>query len=119
MTTQPQPSTTHVEPTGSTASEPATPALSPYPPVSGTYRTTAAGPYGPDTGWQALPAGLDTRMRRSATDKMLAGVCGGIAEHTDIDPVYIRLAFLVSSFWGGIGVIAYIAAAIIMPKPLS
>jgi len=57
-------------------------------------------------------------MRRSATDKMIAGVCGGIAEHTDIDPVYIRLAFLVSLFWGGIGLFAYLAAAVIMPKPL-
>jgi len=56
-------------------------------------------------------------MRRSGTDKMIAGVCGGIAEHTDIDPVYIRLAFLVSLFWGGIGLFAYIAAAVIMPRP--
>jgi len=58
------------------------------------------------------------RMRRSATDKMLLGVCGGIAEHTDIDPVYIRLGFLVSLFWGGIGIFAYLAAALVMPKPL-
>jgi phage shock protein C len=57
-------------------------------------------------------------MRRSATDKMMAGVCGGIAEHTDIDPVYIRLAFLVSLFWGGIGLFAYIAAAVLMPRPV-
>lgn len=57
-------------------------------------------------------------MRRSATDKMMAGVCGGIAEHTDIDPVYIRLAFLVSLFWGGIGLFAYIAAAALMPRPV-
>lgn len=57
-------------------------------------------------------------MRRSATDKMMAGVCGGIAEHTDIDPVYIRLAFLVSLFWGGIGLFAYIVAAVLMPRPV-
>lgn len=57
-------------------------------------------------------------MRRSATDKMLGGVCGGIAEHTGIDPVYIRLAFLVSLFWSGIGIFAYVAALLIMPKPL-
>ncbi|MBA3293737.1 MAG: PspC domain-containing protein [Geodermatophilaceae bacterium] len=56
-------------------------------------------------------------MRRSAEEKMLLGVCGGIAEHTDIDPVYVRLAFLVSLFWGGIGIFAYIAAALVMPKP--
>ncbi len=57
-------------------------------------------------------------MRRSANEKMLAGVCGGIAEHTGIDPVYIRLVFLVSLFWGGIGIFAYLAAILVMPKPL-
>jgi len=82
------------------------------------YPAIGAGPYGPETRWHPLPPATDYRMRRSNTDKMLAGVCGGIAEHTDIDPVYIRLAFLISLFWGGIGFFAYVAAAVIMPKPL-
>ncbi|MDQ3735683.1 MAG: PspC domain-containing protein [Actinomycetota bacterium] len=90
-----------------------------YPTTAGpTYPRTGAGPYGPETRWHPLPPAVDYRMRRSGTDKMLAGVCGGIAEHTDIDPVYIRLAFLVSLFWGGIGFVAYAAAALLMPKPL-
>jgi len=84
---------------------------------SGPHGPTDSGPHGPETRRYPGPP-TDFRMRRSATDKMLAGVCGGIAEHTDIDPVYIRLAFLVSLFWGGIGIVAYIAAALIMPKPL-
>lgn len=70
------------------------------------------------SGRSPMPAS-DTRIRRSASDRMLLGVCGGIAEHTDIDPVYIRLAFLVSLFWGGIGFLAYVAAALVMPKPLT
>ncbi|MGI8626320.1 MAG: PspC domain-containing protein [Geodermatophilaceae bacterium] len=78
----------------------------------------AAGPDAPAPAWYPYPPERDTRMRRSATDKMMAGVCGGIAEHTDIDPVYIRLAFLVSLFWGGIGLFAYIAAAVLMPRPV-
>ncbi|MDQ4037244.1 MAG: PspC domain-containing protein, partial [Actinomycetota bacterium] len=76
------------------------------------------GPYAPATAWYPDPPERDVRMRRSGTDKMIAGVCGGIAEHTDIDPVYIRLAFLVSLFWGGIGLFVYIAAAVLMPRPL-
>ena len=87
-------------------------------PGGATYPVTGAGPYGPETRWHPLPPATDYRMRRSATDKMIAGVCGGIAEHTDIDPVYIRLAFLVSLFWGGFGFFAYVAAAILLPKPL-
>ncbi len=82
----------------------------------------AAQPYdprGPQPPSQPIQPPRDVRMRRSTTDKMLLGVCGGIAEHTDIDPVYIRLAFLVSLFWGGIGIFGYIAAALVMPKPLS
>ncbi|MEJ7704204.1 MAG: PspC domain-containing protein [Geodermatophilaceae bacterium] len=85
--------------------------------AAGSHEKTAAGPYGPDTRSYPVPANRDVRMRRSAADKMLLGVCGGIAEHTDIDPVYIRLGFLVSLFWGGIGIFGYVAAALVMPKP--
>ena len=86
--------------------------------AAGPYGPPATGPYAPAPSWYPYLPERDVRMRRSGTDKMIAGVCGGIAEHTDIDPVYIRLAFLVSLFWGGIGFFAYLAAAVIMPKPL-
>lgn len=86
-------------------------------PPAGWYAANTPGPYGPQTSWYPLPPTRQTRMRRSDRDKMLLGVCGGIAEHTGIDPVYIRLGFLVSLFWGGIGLVAYIAAALVMPKP--
>lgn len=51
-------------------------------------------------------------------DKKLAGVCGGIAEYFDVDPSLVRLAWIVMTILTGIapGVVAYIVAAVIMPK---
>ena len=48
--------------------------------------------------------------------KMICGVCGGIAEYFNLDPSLIRVATVVLSCLGGGGLIAYIIAAIILPK---
>ncbi|WP_230398820.1 PspC domain-containing protein [Novisyntrophococcus fermenticellae] len=57
------------------------------------------------------------RLYRSSTNYMLCGVCGGIAEYFNIDPTLIRLAWVLISVLGaGSGIIAYILAAIIIPK---
>ncbi len=57
------------------------------------------------------------RLYRSSTNKMLCGVCGGLAEYFDFDPTIIRLGVaLLSLFSLGTGIIAYIIAAIIIPK---
>lgn len=56
------------------------------------------------------------RLYRSSREKMLCGVCGGIGEYFNIDPTLIRLAWVIGSFWLGAGIIAYIIAAIIIPK---
>ncbi|MDO8750847.1 MAG: PspC domain-containing protein [Dehalococcoidia bacterium] len=56
------------------------------------------------------------RVRKSSLDKMLFGVAGGLAEYFNIDPVLVRLAFVLSIFAGGVGIIAYIVLAIIMPQ---
>ena len=58
------------------------------------------------------------RLYRSSTDKVLAGVCGGIAEYSNMDPTLIRvIAVLITVFTGFIpGIIAYIIMAIIMPQ---
>ena len=55
------------------------------------------------------------RLYKSATDKKIAGVCGGIAEYFNVDSTLIRLAWVVFSLLGGSGLLAYIIAAIIMP----
>jgi len=55
------------------------------------------------------------RLYRSTRDKVICGVCGGIAEYINIDPTVVRLLWVIFSFMGGAGIIAYIIAAIIMP----
>ncbi len=54
------------------------------------------------------------RLYRNTNEAKIAGVCAGIANYFDIDPVIIRLIFILSLFWGG-GIIAYIIAWIIVP----
>lgn len=56
------------------------------------------------------------KLYRSEENKMLAGVCGGIAEYFGVDPTLIRLAWVVFSLLGGSGLLAYILAAIIIPR---
>lgn len=56
------------------------------------------------------------KLYKSATDRKIAGVCGGIAEYFDMDPTLIRLAWILFCALGGSGVLAYIIAAIIIPE---
>ncbi|MDE6904034.1 MAG: PspC domain-containing protein [Lachnospiraceae bacterium] len=56
------------------------------------------------------------RLYKSRTNRVLCGVCGGIGEYFNIDPVIIRLLLVVLCCAGGSGVIGYIIAAIIIPE---
>ena len=56
------------------------------------------------------------KLYRVNEGKMLAGVCGGIAEYFNIDPTIIRLGWVLVSFMGGCGILAYIIALIVMPE---
>ena len=56
------------------------------------------------------------KLCKSNTNKKICGVCGGIAEYLNADPTLIRLAFAVIAMAAGSGVLAYIAAALIMPE---
>ena len=58
---------------------------------------------------------MEKRLYKSNDDKMLCGVCGGIAEYFNIDPTLVRLGWVIFSVAGGSGVLAYIIAAIIIP----
>lgn len=58
----------------------------------------------------------DKRLYRSNTNRMLSGVCGGIAEYFNLDPSLIRLAWIVFTCLGGSGLLAYIIAAIVIPS---
>ncbi len=56
------------------------------------------------------------RLYRSHADRMLAGVCGGMAEYFSIDPVLMRVLWVIITLFGGVGLLLYIAAAIIIPQ---
>jgi phage shock protein PspC (stress-responsive transcriptional regulator) len=55
------------------------------------------------------------RLHRSARERVVSGVCGGLAEYFEIDPVFVRLAFVLITLAGGAGVVAYIILAIVLP----
>lgn len=56
------------------------------------------------------------RLYRSRKDRMIAGVCGGIAEYFKVDPVWIRLAAVLLVFADGAGLIVYILAWVLIPE---
>lgn len=53
---------------------------------------------------------------RSTTDKMVAGVCGGLAKYFDIDTTIVRVLFVLFALAGGPGILAYIILWIVMPE---
>ena len=55
------------------------------------------------------------KLYRSRKDTKIAGVCGGIAEYFNVDSNIIRLLAVLTIFFGGGGIIAYITAWIIIP----
>jgi phage shock protein PspC (stress-responsive transcriptional regulator) len=54
-------------------------------------------------------------LRRSSRDTMVAGVAGGIGRHLNVDPLAVRITFVILTFAGGLGVIAYLACLVFMP----
>ncbi len=59
---------------------------------------------------------MDRKLYRSNTDKMLAGVCGGLAKYFDIDPTIVRLAFVFVTLMGGSGILAYLVCWVVIPR---
>src|SRR5512133_1413854 len=55
------------------------------------------------------------RLERSSSDRMVAGVCGGLARYFDIHPAFYRVGFVVLALIGGAGVVIYAAAALVIP----
>ena len=59
-----------------------------------------------------------TRRLVKSNDNKLCGVAGGVAEHFDVDPILVRVGFVVLTLcFGGIGLVGYVALAILMPAP--
>ncbi|MFZ4413427.1 MAG: PspC domain-containing protein [Bacteroidales bacterium] len=57
----------------------------------------------------------DKKLYRSLTQRTIAGVAGGLAEHFNIDPVIVRIAFVIAGFCGG-GILLYIILWIVIPE---
>jgi phage shock protein C len=61
---------------------------------------------------------MSSRLERSTTDRVIAGVCGGIAEHLQVDSTLVRVMFVIGTvLTGGLGFLAYIVLLILMPLP--
>ncbi|HEY0362786.1 MAG TPA: PspC domain-containing protein [Solirubrobacteraceae bacterium] len=56
------------------------------------------------------------RLYRSRDDRVIAGVCSGIAQYFNIDPVLVRVGAVALTFLGGAGLLAYLAAVLLIPR---
>ncbi len=56
------------------------------------------------------------KLKKSSTDKMFAGVCGGIGEYFNIDSTIIRIIWAIATLFYGTGLLIYIIFAICLPK---
>lgn len=59
---------------------------------------------------------MEKRLYKSNDNRMIDGVCAGIAEYFHIDPTLVRLGWIVLCALGGSGVLAYIIAAVVIPR---
>ena len=59
------------------------------------------------------------QLRKSARNRMVFGVAGGLAEYFRVDPAIIRALFILASFASGVGVFIYVVLALLMAKPES
>ncbi|ALB44749.1 MULTISPECIES: PspC domain-containing protein [Clostridium] len=59
---------------------------------------------------------MEKRLYLSATDKKLAGVCGGIAEYFGLDSTLVRIGWAILIVCAGSGLLLYIICALIIPK---
>ena len=58
-------------------------------------------------------------LRRSSTDRMIGGVCGGLGQRYGIDPMVLRVVFVVAVLAGGVGLFAYLALWVLIPDDRS
>jgi phage shock protein PspC (stress-responsive transcriptional regulator) len=61
-------------------------------------------------------AGPRRPLLRSRTDRKIWGVAGGLAAHVGFDPTLVRAAFVITSFFGGAGLLAYLVLAVALPE---
>lgn len=59
---------------------------------------------------------VEKKLYRSEKNRMIAGVCGGLSEYFDVDPVLVRLLWVAFTLFIGTGILLYILACIIIPN---
>ena len=59
---------------------------------------------------------MQKKLYKSATDKKVCGVCGGLAKYFGIDSTFVRLATVLLTLFVGGGLLAYIIFALVMPE---
>ena len=86
--------------------------------MSTTPPDTQTPPPGPDSGPRVTWDDVKDlgRLRRVVVDRRVAGVGGGIARHLDIDPLLVRVGFVVLAFFGGVGLLLYLALWLLVPE---
>ena len=57
----------------------------------------------------------DKQLRRSKTDKMIAGICGGLGKYSGLDPTILRLVFVLLMIFAGTGLLAYLIMWLVIP----
>lgn len=58
---------------------------------------------------------MNDRLRKSNSDRVIAGICGGLGEYFGIDPTIVRIIFVILTLWGGLGIVLYLILLFIMP----
>ena len=61
---------------------------------------------------------MDKKLQRSRSNKLLGGVCGGLANYIGIDPTLVRIIWVIVSLFAGSGVLIYLVLWVIMPLEL-
>ena len=59
---------------------------------------------------------MQKKLYRSKSNRVIVGVCAGVAEYFNIDPTVVRVIWAITSVFAFVGVVAYIACALIIPE---
>lgn len=107
------PETPHTPETPQDPEQP-TPAASEQPTEADSQESTAAASPPPPLSPPGPPPAR--KLTRASSDKLLGGVAGGLGRYFSIDPIIFRIGFVVAAFVGGAGVLAYLAAWLLVPS---
>ncbi len=59
---------------------------------------------------------MEKKLKRSISDRKIAGVCGGLAEYFGLDTSLVRIAWILAVICGGVGILAYLILWLVMPE---